>query len=689
MSKRITLLWLLLVGLFSTQANAASQYFSLFNQGENSIRISGLRWSGSYWPQFPAIIPAHTSKQSRIKEVLGRSAWISFTTIDVLNEQACFFSVTVGRSPQAVPTARGKFGQLPSCTVVGSTLVMKSTKNPDEFPATEVAMKFTNNTSSTVELSDVSWSGSYSPQFSTLQVAPDASVAAGLERKQVHTSQFSFNAIDPNTSESCFFTVTYNGDTLSIQGVTTSHRPADCQAEVENSTENRHRIRFTMANGDPAADTDEDGIVDGEDNCPLVANPNQENIDADVFGDACDDNIDGDDLLNVDDNCPLVANNSQDDFDGDLIGDACDDSDLDGFFDNVDNCPLVSNTNQSDIDEDGLGDVCDDSDEDGFFDNIDNCPLIANADQADLDGDLIGDACDVDIDGDAFDNDLDNCPLVANADQADLDGDLMGDVCDPDLDGDNFLNEADNCAYHFNPGQEDLDGDLVGDACDTDIDGDNFLNEIDNCPLIANPDQLDLDEDGLGNVCDPDMDGDTIDNSGDNCPMHANTDQADLDGDLIGDVCDSDIDGDTFANDNDCAPYDSSINPDATEILNNGIDENCTGLTDDTITGAVQPMLNTMAALPNEDFATNNGNGKGNGNNKKKQFEQHSSQVIAHVDAEHYTEALQAIDKLLFKTDGCINDGTPDSNDWINHCDSQTAMYQSLAELKKIILASF
>ena len=47
------------------------------------------------------------------------------------------------------------------------------------------------------------------------------------------------------------------------------------------------------------------------------------------------------------DNCPLVSNPGQEDIDGDNVGDDCD------------NCKTVSNTAQTDTDQNGVGDSCD------------------------------------------------------------------------------------------------------------------------------------------------------------------------------------------------------------------------------------------------------------------------------------------------------------------------------------------
>lgn len=76
----------------------------------------------------------------------------------------------------------------------------------------------------------------------------------------------------------------------------------------------------------PAEDTDDDddGVADTVDNCPLAANTDQADLDADGAGDTCDDDDDGDAALDTADNCPLVANPDQTDTDTDGTGDACD-----------------------------------------------------------------------------------------------------------------------------------------------------------------------------------------------------------------------------------------------------------------------------------------------------------------------------------------------------------------------------
>ena len=124
---------------------------------------------------------------------------------------------------------------------------------------------------------------------------------------------------------------------------------------------------------------------------------------ADAAGITCIINIidtDGDNVEDNSDNCPLIANTDQSDIDADGIGDVCEtvsnkDSDGDSVEDNSDNCPYTANTDQSDFDGDGLGDVCDNDTDDDLILNIsDNCPYSPNKDQLDTDNDGIGNACD-------------------------------------------------------------------------------------------------------------------------------------------------------------------------------------------------------------------------------------------------------------------------------------------------------
>ena len=63
-------------------------------------------------------------------------------------------------------------------------------------------------------------------------------------------------------------------------------------------------------------DMDEDGVLNGDDNCPTDSNPSQDPS-------VCNGDIDGDLILNNIDNCPTTPNHNQVDTNGNGVGNAC------------------------------------------------------------------------------------------------------------------------------------------------------------------------------------------------------------------------------------------------------------------------------------------------------------------------------------------------------------------------------
>lgn len=178
---------------------------------------------------------------------------------------------------------------------------------------------------------------------------------------------------------------------------------------------------------DNVADTDDDGdgVVDGADDCALVANGGQGDVDGDGTGDACDGDADGDgagDSLEIPSGSDRLDPASTPEFLG--VGDSCSDG-----LDNDGDGPV-----------DGADDGCPDADGDTMPDSRDPCPGVADTGWIDTDGDGAGNGCDPDADGDGVTNDdernagSDPFHDMSTPETRAIDG-VCADGVDNDLDG--------------------------------------------------------------------------------------------------------------------------------------------------------------------------------------------------------------------------------------------------------------
>ena len=411
-----------------------------------------------------------------------------------------------------------------------------------------------------------------------------------------------------------------NGTPISISGSSIDQNIAIPTDGLADNTYTLY-IRLINANGTWSiyegedftigpADTDMDGILDPDDNCPTTANADQEDTDTDLIGDVCD-------------NCPNIANNDQADADTDGVGDLCDvcpgfddtvDTDMDSFPEGCDCNDNDANINPdaTDISDNSIDENCDgfdlltwyaDSDSDTFGDpnvtqtaNTQPAGYVSdNTDCDDTNSNIYTGATetpdnDIDEDCDGFD---------LKTWYADADSDTYGDpnvTQTANIQPSGYVSnniDCDDTNANIYPGATETPDNGIDEDCDgfdlltwfADSDSDNFgdLNvtqEANTQPSGFVSDNTDCDDTNANiypgaqetpdNSVDEDCDG-----------FDLLTWYADSDGDTYGDpnisqTSNTQLSG--YVSDNtDCDDTNSAINPGATEIPENGIDEDCDG----------------------------------------------------------------------------------------------------------------
>jgi hypothetical protein len=303
----------------------------------------------------------------------------------------------------------------------------------------------------------------------------------------------------------------------------------------------------------PDADWDGDGLSNFEENT-LGSNPNL----ADTDGDGL---LDGEEL-GGDPTNPR-------DTDGDGIIDVLDlDDDGDGIPSLIERLDSLRLGN-ADLDADGSPAWLDlDSDGDGISDAVEAGPVLSEP--VDTDGDTSPDYLDLDSDNDGINDDSDNCRLVANTDQLDANTNGIGDACE---------------AAEICDNEVDDDGDQLIDCDDPDCESACSGTEICGNDLDDDGDQLiDCDDPDcatsvlctITELCGNDLDDDgdqLIDCDDPDCASAVACQPVEV----CGNGRDDDLDGAVDCDDPDCA---FATICQAVELCGNGIDDDGDGLTD-------------------------------------------------------------------------------------------------------------
>lgn len=216
---------------------------------------------------------------------------------------------------------------------------------------------------------------------------------------------------------------------------------------------------------DDFTDTDSDGIIDANDNCPTLPEVWNDWQDSDGCPDQLPD-TDSDGIPDENDACPFLPENFNNITDNDGCPDenVPEDTDGDGLDDSVDQCPNEKETFNGHNDHDGCPDTIDvtlpDKDGDGIPDNADLCP----DDPEDFNGVNDTDGCPDELvdDDDTNDDNTDDTPPVDDDDDGVPDDE---DLCLNSLP--NITVDSNGCKIDDTDDGDDAECQKVG-GCDDD-----------------------------------------------------------------------------------------------------------------------------------------------------------------------------------------------------------------------------
>ena len=330
------------------------------------------------------------------------------------------------------------------------------------------------------------------------------------DRQTGATARVSVNSSGyESNGDSTGFGISADGNRISIDSLACNLVAGDTNGQRDGFL---HDLTATGGGPSPESDTDCDGVVDADDNCITVLNPDQGDWDSDGIGNACD---------------PDTSSGVVDNISIDMEDDASP-ANLPLSVGTVERCRVINNDDILNADEDAIDAVTVDIVVQplgvppgnrllGFQYDLIYDPSqvrIVAADNQQMLGAAAGssvfDVSDTipDVDGRLFVAAVDTGggnPSEAGA------GVLTRLVIEGIGNGIHSLILADAMLVDSNnivmtAANLDYASIVVGPGSCADADGDGIADAIDNCPAAPNEDQQDNESDGLGDACDPDDD---------------------------------------------------------------------------------------------------------------------------------------------------------------------------------------